>query len=504
MSLSYRNLLYVLVGLLLSGKLIAQDPHYFVYIQSEKSQPFYIKYKGQVLSSSDKGYLILSEVPPGTAQLTVGFPKNEVPEQLFYLRMARNDQGYLLKKGEDDAYALYDLQTFGIVKSGDRKAMEPSAAPDTESKLSSEEQADLARREMLTAMHKDLQDSLGGKAEITTDVKPPVKKTNSFASALDKVVKNDRPVDIPLEEPVKAAPAEGVPAAGEMTAKKSDKAPLTEEEQALLKEVLAEEQKTAAASEAVADAGTQPDTTPAPQEPEKKNHKKKKKASEPDFIEFTDDQGAPVAAGGAGAVAPAATAGTAIGAPVEIDEPGAKRKKKQRKITDRLDDTERPNNIITDTSGYGVAMHEEEPRSNRKKRKNDAEEVAVTGTPDANAGTPAIEDEPADRKKAALKMINSDCGNIMDDATFRKMLKKVVSAKNDEGMIDAFRRQTRNYCVETSQVRTIAQLLSAEEYKYKLLDMAYAKTYDSEKYGTLENLLSDNYYKGRFKAMLKK
>lgn len=497
MRLSYRNLLYVLVGLLLSGRLMAQDPHYFVYIQSEKSQPFYIKYKGQVLSSSDKGYLILSEIPPGTTQVTVGFPKNEAPEQLFYLKMSRNDQGYLLKKGSDDAYALYDLQTFGVVKSGDRRAMEPSAAPDEGSKLSSEEQADLARREMLTAMHKDLQDSLGGKAEITTDVKPPVKKTNSFASALDKVVKNDRPEEIPLEEPVKAAPA------GEKVAQKTDKEPLTEEEQALLKEVMAEEQKTAAASEAVETAGTQPEAVPVTPEPEKKSPKKKKKAAEPDFIEFTDDKGAPVATDAAGAVVSSA-AGAAVGAPVEIDEPGAKRKKKQRRITDRLDDTERPNNIITDTSGYGVAMHEEEPRSNRKKRKQDAEEVAVTGTPDSNTGTPAIEEEPAGKKKSSLKMINSDCGNIMDDGTFRKMLKKVVSAKDDEGMIDAFRRQTRNYCVETSQVRTIVQLLSAEEYKYKLLDMAYAKTYDSEKYGSLENLLSDNYYKGRFKAMLKK
>jgi chemotaxis protein histidine kinase CheA len=491
MSLSYRNLLYVLVGLLLSSRLVAQSPHYFVYIQSEKNQPFYIKYKGNILSSSDKGYLILSELPAGTVPVTLGFPKNEAPEQLFYLKVAKNDEGYLLKKGADNAYTLYNLQTFAVLKSGEKKAPESEPAQTAASTLSSEDQADLARREMLTAMHKDLQDSLGDKAIITTDVTPPAAgKTNSFASALDKVVKNDRPKVEPVEEPASVTPAE-TPAAGteegEKVVKKADKkhkhkSPLTEEEQALLTEVLAEEHKVAAANEALPE--QQQDAAPVTEEPVKKHVKKAKKAAEPDFIEFTDT-GAPAAT----TVAGAATA--TVSAPVDFDEPGTKRKKKLRKITDRLDDTERPNNIITDTSGYGVAMHEEEPRSSKKKKKDDAADAAMG-------------DESSSGKKAPVKMINSDCGNIMDDATFRKMLKKVVSAKDDDGMIDVFRKQTRNYCVETAQVRTIAQLLSAEEFRYKLLDFAYAKTYDSEKYGTLENLLNESYYKGRFKAMLKK
>jgi hypothetical protein len=92
----------------------------------------------------------------------------------------------------------------------------------------------------------------------------------------------------------------------------------------------------------------------------------------------------------------------------------------------------------------------------------------------------------------------------MDEATFRKMLKKFVAASSDNGMIDVFRKQTRNYCLETAQMKTLVQLLTADDTRYRLLDAGYSKTYDTEKYGSLETLLIDDYYRGRFKAMLHK
>jgi hypothetical protein len=71
-------------------------------------------------------------------------------------------------------------------------------------------------------------------------------------------------------------------------------------------------------------------------------------------------------------------------------------------------------------------------------------------------------------------------------------------------MIDAFRRQTKGYCLETSQIKTLVQLLGTNESRYRLLDLAYPKVSDSEHYSSLENVLTDDYYKGRFKAMLHK
>ncbi|HEU4554315.1 MAG TPA: DUF4476 domain-containing protein, partial [Chitinophaga sp.] len=69
----------MLLGFLMAGQLFAQEKQYFVYIQNEKPQPFYVKYNGKVLSSSERGYIILSELPAGTMPITVGFPRNEAP-----------------------------------------------------------------------------------------------------------------------------------------------------------------------------------------------------------------------------------------------------------------------------------------------------------------------------------------------------------------------------------------------------------------------------------------
>jgi hypothetical protein len=101
-------------------------------------------------------------------------------------------------------------------------------------------------------------------------------------------------------------------------------------------------------------------------------------------------------------------------------------------------------------------------------------------------------------------MINSDCGNVLDETNFRKVLRRFVAGKDDDGMIDAFRRQTKGYCLETSQIKTLVQLLGTNESRYRLLDLAYPKVSDSEHYSSLENVLTDDYYKGRFKAMLHK
>lgn len=111
---------------------------------------------------------------------------------------------------------------------------------------------------------------------------------------------------------------------------------------------------------------------------------------------------------------------------------------------------------------------------------------------------------PVARKKADARLINSDCVNVMDDDTFRKVLRKFVAARTDNSMIDVFKKQTRNYCLQTAQVKTLVQLLTADDTRYRLLDAAYPKTLDTEKYGSLETLLIDDYYRGRFKAMLHK
>jgi hypothetical protein len=512
MHLKYRTVIFVWACLLLCGRVWAQEQHHYVYIQSEKGLPFYVKHNGKVLSSTERGYIIIPQLESGTTPITVGFPKNESREAQFYLKIAKNDQGFLLKQSGETGYSLYNLQTFREIKSDAGTpavaAAETLVVADTLVPV-----LDTAKQEMMTNLQKDLETTFADKAVVTGPAKTSAaaKSTNPFSSALDKVVVtgDDRNEPAPEVKPV-AAPADAAVVEEAVVKKprgkkhKGEREPLTEEEQAILGEVLAEEGK-AAASEAATEEVAK--AAPA-EEPKKKQKKQKAKEGDPDFIEFQDDKSQPAATDTKEAVA---AVPVVVEVPVVTPEEAPVRKKKKRSKI--FDDTENPPNIITDSSGYGVAaarpVTDEEPVKPKKKKKRSEEEapaVDAAGAPvGAAVGTEVVPDVPVSKKKAAdSRLVNSDCANIMDEATFRKMLKKFVAASSDNGMIDVFRKQTRNYCLETAQMKTLVQLLTADDTRYRLLDAGYSKTYDTEKYGSLETLLIDDYYRGRFKAMLHK
>ena len=310
------KLLYLFCCLLMATGLAAQDASYFVYIQHEKQLPFYVEVDGKVLSSSIKGYVILPKLQEGKVPVTIGFPKNESPEQQFVLRLnGSRDYGYLLKNVDDKEYALYDLQTFATLKS----STAGSSGETTVTRVSSEH-ATKEQKELINQVQSEVETALSKK----TDTPPPVagesKKKGSFAQALDKVVTDDRPDDMPVETPVKPKPTPVAetpiavtppPAATETEAPakkprgrkngRKDREGLTEEEQALLHSVM-EDEKKAAADEAVAEAPKEePKTTteqPVEETPVKKEKKvrKKKDQPEPEFINFGETT-APAAAG---------------------------------------------------------------------------------------------------------------------------------------------------------------------------------------------------------------
>lgn len=559
----FKKFISISVCLVMALQLAAQDQQYFVYIQSERSQPFYVRYDGKLLSSSDKGYLIMSKLPAGTASLRVGFPKNDTPEQQFFVRLSgKKDLGFLLKQDADKGYALYNLQSYSVIKPNQQDKKEPvvaDAAPtdvagaveDTETAVAAATPAapvsdDTSKELMMSSLRKDLDSTFPDKTAVSVGPGTrPVRKSNKFSETLDKVVNDDRPEEILLEEPAKAVtvdaaavaatPAVDVPVTAPSSRKgrrkNREREPLTAEEQQLLSDVLAEEQRAAAVEvtatdttaqkEAAIEPAVTPEETTAPvvteEVPEKKTKKqRKKKNNDPDFIDFENAGGqTPDAAGAPVAVTPVVPATDMPSPDVEEETPRAKKKK--RKIIDTLDVAEHPNNVLTDSTGYAVSDlsidHPRESRKERKRKKRDEAGADVdvaagtgveTGAAAAGAAAAGVATEGSSEKRSSVKMINSDCGKTMDDATFRKVLRKFIGGKDEDEMIAAFRRYTKGYCLETSQIKTLTQLLESDAGRYRLLDQAYPKVYDSEDYISLESLLKDNYYKGRFKAMLRK
>ncbi|MBL0144843.1 MAG: hypothetical protein IPP48_02875 [Chitinophagaceae bacterium] len=97
--------------------LIAQQNH-FIYIQTDNRQPFYIKVDKKLLSSSSTGYIIIPKLQEGNYALSVGFPKNEWPEQLINVEVQKKDLGFLLKNFDEKGWGLVNMQTFEVLNSG--------------------------------------------------------------------------------------------------------------------------------------------------------------------------------------------------------------------------------------------------------------------------------------------------------------------------------------------------------------------------------------------------
>ncbi|MBK7098866.1 MAG: hypothetical protein IPH58_11520 [Sphingobacteriales bacterium] len=89
---------------------------YFVYLQTEPAQPFYIKINNQNISANTSGYLILPQLKDGEYKLTVGFPQNKYPEQTFDFKIDSKDKGYLIKNFGNEGWGLFDLQTMSVQK----------------------------------------------------------------------------------------------------------------------------------------------------------------------------------------------------------------------------------------------------------------------------------------------------------------------------------------------------------------------------------------------------
>ena len=110
-----RKLFFFLIILVFTLSVSAQKPH-FIYLQTDNGQPFYTKFNGKLISSSSEGYAILSGVVDGDYKLTIGFPKNELPEETFSISMKNNNEGFLLKNFDDKGLQLFNLQTLALIE----------------------------------------------------------------------------------------------------------------------------------------------------------------------------------------------------------------------------------------------------------------------------------------------------------------------------------------------------------------------------------------------------
>ena len=110
---AYLSILFILLF-----SVTSKAQNFFVYIQSETKQPFYVKLDEKVMNSSATGYIVVPKLRTGNYTLNIGFPNDQWAVQNIPLIVGNSDAGFLLKNFGDKGWGLYNLQTMELSMNG--------------------------------------------------------------------------------------------------------------------------------------------------------------------------------------------------------------------------------------------------------------------------------------------------------------------------------------------------------------------------------------------------
>src|SRR5215467_11145577 len=106
-----RTLLFCFSVLLAS--LLSAQKIYFIYLQTETGEPFFVRMNDKLYSSEPSGYLILPKLKDSIYKFKLGFPSKDVDLD-FTTSINKKDHGYLVKNLGDKGWGLFDLQSLDL------------------------------------------------------------------------------------------------------------------------------------------------------------------------------------------------------------------------------------------------------------------------------------------------------------------------------------------------------------------------------------------------------
>ena len=523
----------LLVGLSVSA--LAQKEH-FIYLQADNRQPFYIKLDKKILSSTASGYLIIPKLQDTSYELSIGFPKNEWPEQKVTCTVNNKDAGYLLKNFGEKGWGLFNFQTMDLVMAEVKPADDPVAMKKDSADAFTRALSNVVNDPNILVKEEVKKDSVteGGVTE-TTVIKKGLRRTSknkgkelavnkkakvtkllsrTNADSL-KIVYVDRlqgekdtiNVIIPIDKPApkihpekRLVKVDKVIAANNKPAKKI-KTPRTDlaknaipvkDSAVNLPAIKTEEHVTDIAKTDNKIVITDSTTTV---QPLKKMEELKTDIAKNDTANNNN------------------TINTVV----------------EKKAEEPKLDTLKTVTTVTISGVDSTAMAKTEIKTEEPKPalvKEDIKEPAVQpvySTITTNAivktdtvakaplepvVTPAktnsviVEDKPKEIINSS-NMVYHVCKYVADGDEFLSLRKKMSKSKSDNEMLYHAHMQFLKKCFTVKQIERLSILLSNDLGKYNLFDDAYHYVMDPENFPSLEKLLTDEYYIKRFKAMIR-
>ena len=180
-------------------------------------------------------------------------------------------------------------------------------------------------------------------------------------------------------------------------------------------------------------------------------------------------------------------------------EPVIAEKSIEKEITDTL--TKQANTADKDSRFIDMELQNPNTKADSGALKKD--DFVITEKKAVVNNEPDQKKEPKTMNSNADKvMINSDCKKIATQNDFLKLRKQMAAQSIEKNMLIVAYKQFISTCFTTEQVKNLGVLFITQEEKYKFFVAAFPFVADTHNFGTLDDQLTDNYYKTRFKAML--
>ncbi len=401
---------------------------FFIYIQNENGNPFYVREKNNtVLSSSHAGYMIIPQLSKGSYVLTIGLPGDQAAEAAFEVQLNGNgDKGLLLREGNGQL-ALYSLKDFKEIQPiavasspGNRIVNIPAVSSPAVSEQPPAQQQP-APSLSVNQTEKDVtpQKDTGG--------------TDTFSRMLNKIMGTTSPAATALNQPVAALDSAQV--ASGQNGQAVTASPPVQSHPADSTQITPSNDQAAASP----DSGQSADFNNTVTTNITNNPPPSRQNDGLQFINFLPDS----------------SKGTL---------------------------TSRTQTII----------------------KNAIPPAASPASNPLPGVTPSSVNKDNDTVSQTI-MSNSDCQQLASEDFFQKIRRKMASRSDDESMFRLAQKYfSGGTCFSTQQIQSLTYLFVTDEYKYKFLEIAYPHTYDGNHFSSLIKTLGNDYYRGRFKAMVGK
>ena len=468
-----KQLIFRICFLLLIGSQAYGQQIHFVYMQTENREPFYVMFNKKTISSSPIGYIIIPKLENGEYNIRIGFAKNTGAEQDYVIQVKDNEQGYLIKDFGEKGWALFNLHSLDLQYAGSiNKQRINTAMLEAEATLKADEQVAENKRkaEALAAAEAKL------KAEIEKVAidKLAAEKLKQAETVVPDKTTEVAPKDLPV---IVTLPKEVVPNKVFDTLQTAKPATIISEP---VITVIIPKKEITSDSKLIAQIKTDSGFI-------------YKYAV--NNIESHDTVNVYIK--------------SAPQLPIELP----------KNTMPKEPATVQPNTTKDPVKFLNMDFKQDSAKENsdlivpvfKTPTPPEVKNYAENDTKDVVIKQPVKELPVAEVKKdsslvvaSVLQLPNSNCRAEADEKDFFNLRKKMASEDGADEMVMVAKKAMKEKCYSTMQVRNLSVLFLNDADRYQFLDAAYPFTHDAYQYNTLINLLYDNYYVQRFKAMIRK